>query len=148
MAGADTIDVKVAELASELGWPGEPSAEDGEALARLLDDEFERLDVNARDLLTRRLAGSAGVTGCPTCSNLYLDRYLPEDGRCLRLPTYPWEQRSYWFCRDRLAPLAAIGRASAALGSASAALEPDPRADTDRQRSRTRPAGQRRSRRR
>jgi acyl transferase domain-containing protein len=59
------------------------------------------------------------------CAGVKLDPgdRMPRHGQVLRLPTYPWQQRSYWFCSDHLAALAAVGSVSAD-GEAADAVAP------------------------
>lgn len=78
----------VNELAQELGWQGTPQGGDAEALALLLDDEFERLDGPPRKSFAERLRSAIpdqlgrGVLVCPQCLHCCLGRYQPDDGRC------------------------------------------------------------------
>jgi len=83
--GIETIDPKVAALAERLGLSASresAGAEELEAAGALLDDEFERLDVRARELLRERLNDASEAASCPSCATLFLPRYRPDDARC------------------------------------------------------------------
>ena len=48
---------------------------------------------------------------------------VPEQGRVLRLPSYRWSNRSYWFTEDRWAPVLAVGAEKADAGPRNALRE-------------------------
>lgn len=86
---AEAATVAIEALAQELGWQGNaPAGADAEALALLLDDEFERLDTVPRKTFAERLPSTcpeqlgSGILVCPKCQHCCLGRYQPDDGRC------------------------------------------------------------------
>ncbi|MEM9457629.1 MAG: beta-ketoacyl synthase N-terminal-like domain-containing protein [Myxococcota bacterium] len=48
---------------------------------------------------------------------------VPEKGRVVRLPSYRWSNRSYWFTEDRWAPVLAVGSEKADAGPRNALRE-------------------------